>query len=462
MIAPIPLTPATRQRVLVKSLYRKLFRESQRIPPQTSLVHLDQWVGDALVKDPETLRAALRSSFRHAISKEGKKEGIPRALEGLKYLMMLDAKALSETQAEQSSESSKQQEDNLYSLDSPISSESLLESVDWLPSISEMEETTEQQMFELPIFPLSGPVFPDEDGEKLPLLSQFSDTPVFGMEVPLRIFEPRYRQLYQDLLSSPDSPRKFVVPFAHPYIPGKFANYGWIYEIVNVDDVADQSNGQFQLVCNHVVTQPIKIAGIANPKDYKTQSTYLRCFANNKQENQKEEEDLRDSPLEEQSSSADDLRPLEDLLHELKSKPLSLSSDNTNRPIDESLIDRLLMASAEGSIWPVAQVWVLNLQTEILRLQVKVSSRIQLQAKAAQQMSASNNLHKDNVAWRDYVTDEMIALAQEPYENHLRCMLVEVSTLIPWLLQEDTHKAQCQKMLERIRERLVKDREQES
>ena len=460
MASPIPLTPATRQRALAKSLYRKLFRESQRIPPKTSLVHLDQWVGDALIKDPETLRKSLRSSFRRStVRKEGQNEGIPRALDGLKYLLTLDAKTLSEPKAEQPSKSSKPQEDNFYSLNSPICSESLLESVDWLPSVSEMEETSEQQCLELPIFPLSGPLFPD--GEKLPLLSQFSDTPVYGMEVPLRIFEPRYRQLYQDLLSSPDSPRKFVVPFAHPYQPGTFASYGWIYEIVNVKDVADQSNGQFQLVCNHVVTQSIKIAGISNPKDYETQATYLRCFSSNQDQDQKE--DPSAGPLGEQSSSSDDLRPLEDLLHELKNKPLSLSSDNTNRPIDESLIDRLLMALGEGSIWPVAQVWVLNLQTEILRLQMKVSTRIQVQAKLAQQMSASNsNKQETNLPWKEFVTDEMVALAQEPYGSHLRCMLVEVSTLIPWLLQEDSHKAQCQKLFERIRERLVDDTRQES
>ena len=139
----------------------------------------------------------------------------------------------------------------------------------------------------------------------------------------------------------------------------------------------------------------------------------------------------------------------------MKDRPLSLSSDNNNRQIDKSLIDRLLRAVDEGSIWPVVQVWISNLQREILRLQMKVSTRIQVQAKMEQQNLKTNN----NMGWQEFVTEEMVYLAQEPYNEHLRCMLLEVSTLIPWLLQQESHEAQCHQMCKRIRERLMNETE---
>jgi Lon protease-like protein len=487
---PLSLSPAARQNALARSLYRKLFRECQRLPPNASLVHLDQWVGDTQIKDQNALRSCLRSSFRRRNNTdlmsfsnnnqkqnnekpnnrdeiEGK-EGIRRAMEGLKYLLTFDLSKLSESETEARVSS---HEDEMggtlnnegqhsYSLQSPISSDDLLRSVEWLPHVSEMK-VTETESSEFPIFPLLGPLFPDDQGKRLPLLSQFSDTPVNGMEIPLRIFEPRYRKMYQDLLSSADtSSRKFIVPFPHPYRPGQFAAFGWIYEIVRVKDVADESNGVFQLVCNHIVTQPVKILGIINPEDYDTRSTYLRVRADILGEDEDEgntEDNTEDtnSILRTKPSSAD-LQPLEELLHQLQNQPLSLSSDNNNRQIDKYLIDRLLMASGEGSIWPVVQVWILNLQTEILRLQMKISTRIQVQAKAEQQRSSNNN---NNTEWQEFITEEMVSLAQEPYKSHLRCMLIEVSTLIPWLLQEESHKARCHQMCERIRERLVNETE---
>ena len=464
------MNPRSRQYALARSLYRKLFRECQRISPNISLEYLDQWVGDTQIKDRDTLRSCLRSSFRRidnsvTTSNNDGKEGIQRAMEGLKLLLSLDLNKLSEseTKARIPLRSEDGTEDwtldderqHPYSLNSPISSEGLLESVQWLPHVSEMEATKTESSI-LPMFPLAGPLFPDDQGKRLPLLSQFSDSPVFGMEISLRIFEPRYRKMYQDLLSSTDTSRRFIVPFPHPYRPGQFASFGWVYEIVSVRDIADESNGRFQLVCNHVVTKPVKIHSIVNPEDYKTHLTYLRAradilsYGNEDGSNTQQAEEDSKTDILLKSSSAD-LKPLAELLQRLQNRPLSLSSDNNNRQIDKSLIDRLLRAVDEGSIWPVVQVWITNLQREILRLQMKVSTGIQVQAKMEQQNSRTNN----NIEWQEFVTEEMVYLAQEPYNDHLRCMLLEVSTLIPWLLQQESHKAQCRQMCERIRERLM-------
>ena len=59
-------------------------------------------------------------------------------------------------------------------------------------------------------------------------------------------------------------------------------------------------------------------------------------------------------------------------------------------------------------------------------------------------------------AWQNYVTVEMVQEAQRPYAEQLRCMLLEVATVIPWLLQApSSHKEQCVKLTERLRTRFV-------
>lgn len=287
----------------------------------------------------------------------------------------------------------------------------------------------------------------------LPLFTQFSDVPVPGMEIPLRIFEPRYRQMYQDLLSSyhptgnssiTPSPRRFIVPFAHPHHAGQFATHGWLYEIVRVQDVADETNGRFQLVCHHVVTKPVKIHSIVNPTDFHTKFTYLRARA----------EIIEEGHLIEANNVPDsgaDLQPLEDLLRQLQRKVDSSSSSLAiMTESDRLLIDRLLTALGEGSIWPVVHVWVSNLQMQILQLQVKIAAIIQLQA---QNEASKQRGEQEEEVKGVKMTAEMIMSAQEPHKVELESMLLEVSTLVPMLLQDGSHHAQCQRMCQRIRER---------
>merc|ERR1719491_358534 len=233
-----PLSPVTRRRALVRSIYRKLFRESNRIPENSSLVHLDQWIDNTRIKDQHTLRSCLRTSFRLRSMTNTKRDddntnqggkGIQRAMEGLKYLIYLDPNNLKTIPSEKDEEDLHQKARPRFPLLSALRSTELLESVEWLPHLSEIEDTRVNSYSSVfPIFPLSGPLFPDKAGKRLPLVSGFSEMPVAGTEISLQIFEPRYRQMYQDLISSASTgtnklSKSFIVPFSHPHIPGKFA-----------------------------------------------------------------------------------------------------------------------------------------------------------------------------------------------------------------------------------------------
>jgi len=256
------------------------------------------------------------------------------------------------------------------------------------------------------------------------------------LEIPLNIFEPRYRQMYRDLLTAPTSTpssKRFIVPFSHPSRMGQFASWAWLYEIVRVQDVADETNGRYQLVCNHLVSKPVKITSIVNPSDFETRATYLRAHA----QIVDAAEDIKSS------DSLSNLKPLDDLLRLLQQNATIPSSPYTSA--EKSLIDRLLMAMAEGSIWPVVQVWISNLQMLILEIQVRVANKIQLQ---------SNNPGNTRTNPENRVNEDMITLAQEPHKKDLESMLMEVSTLIPLLLQDGCEKSQCQRLCQRIQERL--------
>jgi Lon protease-like protein len=243
------------------------------------------------------------------------------------------------------------------------------------------------------------------------LFSQFSDVPVPGMEISLNIFEPRYQQMYQDVLSN--GRRQVIVPFCHPYQSATFAQWGWLYEIVRVQDIADQTNGQVQLVCDHLVTKPVRIASIVNPSDWNTKITYLRAQA----------EIVHDDNFD-----PHDLQDIDALLRRLSSS--SSSQENLD------LVNRLLMTLGEGDLWSLVHVWVTELQRQVLHLQVEIAGSIQINA----------NYKK--------VDNELIAQVQKPHRQEMESLLMELSTLVPLLLQESSPKDRCQRMYQRIQERL--------
>ena len=384
---------AAKQKLLARTLYRSLHRWCQGAPANASLVHLDQWVEGELIDSPKTLQATLRRTFRQSPQSGITKEDIQKMLDGLRLLNSLNPDDLSINDHSQTS--------------SPKPTH-WVDSVEWLPPMSEMANDTVNDTH-FPVFPLSGPLLPSEESH-LPLFSQFSDIPVPGMEIPLKIFEPRYRQLYQDVLSN--GRKQFVVPFCHPHQSATFASWGWLYEIVRVQDVADQTNGEVQMLCHHLVTKPVRISSIVNPSDWNTKFTYLRAQA----------EVIQTDFVDPQH-----LTEIESLLRRAQS-----SSHE-----DAELVGRLLSALGEGNLWSLVHVWVSNLQMEVLQLQVKIAATIQT-----------------NASFHDAVGIELISEAQQPHREKLESHLMELSTLVPLLLQDSSPRQQCQRMYERIRERL--------
>jgi hypothetical protein len=108
----------------------------------------------------------------------------------------------------------------------------------------------------LPLFPLAGFVY----------------TP--NTQHVLNIFEPRYRQMYSDILMN--GTKRFVVATSHPTEQGSFAQTGVLFELEDLKEVSEQTADQIKYVCNHKVTGRVTIHKILNPEAWENRETYLK------------------------------------------------------------------------------------------------------------------------------------------------------------------------------------------
>lgn len=114
-----------------------------------------------------------------------------------------------------------------------------------------------------------------EGSEILPLfpLGGFVYTP--NTEHVLNIFEPRYRQMYTDILMN--GSKRFCVVTSHPTEKGSFAKTGVLFELEDLKEVSEQTQDQIKYICNHKVTGRVAINKILNPEAWETRDTYLKA-----------------------------------------------------------------------------------------------------------------------------------------------------------------------------------------
>jgi hypothetical protein len=141
-----------------------------------------------------------------------------------------------------------------------------VDSVAWLPTVKnargiESVDTAGSSVAKgselIPLFPLGGIVY----------------TP--NSEHILNIFEPRYRQMYTDILMN--GTKRFAVAMSHPTESGRFAQMAVLFELDDLKEVSEQTGDQIKYICNHKVTGRVKLHRILNPQDWESRATYLRA-----------------------------------------------------------------------------------------------------------------------------------------------------------------------------------------
>ena len=136
-----------------------------------------------------------------------------------------------------------------------------IDSVSWLPTVLGAKDIENPKISRddsefLPLFPLGGIVY----------------TP--NSEHVLNIFEPRYRQMYTDILMN--GTKRFVVSMSHPNESGRFAQMGVLFELEDLKEVSEMTADQIKYICNHKVTGRVKLHRILNPSAWSSRETYLR------------------------------------------------------------------------------------------------------------------------------------------------------------------------------------------
>ena len=137
-----------------------------------------------------------------------------------------------------------------------------VDSVSWLPTVIGANGPTQAMMDEgddadvLPLFPLGGIVY----------------TP--NSEHILNIFEPRYREMYNDILMN--GTKRFVVSMSHPSEEGRFAQMGLLFHLEDLKEVSEQTADQIKYICNHKVVGRVKLNRVLNPEVWTSRETYLR------------------------------------------------------------------------------------------------------------------------------------------------------------------------------------------
>lgn len=152
-----------------------------------------------------------------------------------------------------------------------------IDSVSWLPSVNTAttspppprrsvidpasatttdNDNTSSNTEILPLFPLGGIVY----------------TP--NSEHILNIFEPRYRQMYNDILMN--GSKRFVVSMCHPNEEGRFASMGVLFTLEELKEVSGMTADRVKYICNHRVAGRVQIHEVINPEVWESRDTYLK------------------------------------------------------------------------------------------------------------------------------------------------------------------------------------------
>jgi len=230
-------------------------------------------------------------------------------------------------------------------VDQSVAVEELLNKINWLPPIKSNEdymypEEVDEGKTEWPCFPLGIAYIP-------------------GTEQVLNIFEPRYRQMYNDILFN--GSRRFVVPMVQS--DGRFAEVAAIFYLDDLKEVSEQTGDRVKFVCNHKVIGRVKINKILNPSVWRDRSSYLKVEA----------EEMVDTDAEEDHTEAESR--LSELIKAVMTMQIHVDQDvRLEIPLVDGKVD---VSPRIAGYWSVVNLWQEFCHQRLLMIQAKAQQQIQ-------------------------------------------------------------------------------------
>lgn len=321
-----------------------------------------------------------------------------------------------------------------------------VDSISWLPPLSSSSASSSPTSVKegseiLPFFPLGGIVY----------------TP--NSEHVLNIFEPRYRQMYNDILMN--GSKRFVVAMSHPEKPGTFAETGVIFYLDDLKEVSEETGDQIKYICNHRVTKRVKLHKILNPDAWQSRETYLKVEANILDE----DDDSEESEVEmDESIQNTDV---------YKSLVASISSSKPNEPYEKALKKafeelvhiqhdveedvRFTRASiptlavragnSEDGLWMTIRLWQSFIEQRLVARQNEM--QMEFQEKLLDFLKKEKGLEENELPSAIGYNDLSPALQNEVQELQKRMavelqpLVLESTLAIQKILEADGHEARC-------------------
>jgi len=190
-----------------------------------------------------------------------------------------------------------------------------IDSVSWLPPLSGPRPPPLQSVFDS-----SSSSSSDDDMEGITeTLSLF---PLGGIVYTpnskhvLNIFEPRHRQMYNDILMN--GSKRFVVAMCHPSKEGRFAKVGVLFNLEELKEVSSMTNDRVKYICNHCVTGRVRLHEVLNPEAWELRDMYLKVRGTiiddtgnlSREEKEEDDEDLNESIAKKLVSAGECYAPL--------------------------------------------------------------------------------------------------------------------------------------------------------
>lgn len=313
-----------------------------------------------------------------------------------------------------------------------------IDSVSWLPSVAGAKgdnmplESVKEGSEIIPLFPLGGFVY----------------TP--NTEHVLNIFEPRYRQMYTDILMN--GSKRFCVVTSHPTEEGRFAQTGVLFELQDLKEVSEQTQDQVKYICNHKVTGRVTINKILNPEVWETRDSYLKAEGVIIDDSGKDAEP-KDEPMASNpygavvaaatSQDENDLRiifsKVVDLQHDLQEDVRFTNMAKSTLAVKDG--------SDEDGLWQTIRLWQNFIEQRLMSRQGELQQ--EFQKKLIDFLKTEKGLKQDEIpsaiGFGDLSSELQAELQelQKRMEIELRPLVLESSLTMQKVLEADDHAARC-------------------